>query len=129
MTGRELLERALSSKRLSGYILHDAQHMRGYMRYLDAEGLQLCNDYIRMVERNSADLAQIWREAVHLVELWPDDTERELLRLRYLEGMKWEQISDELHYSVGSCHRIHRAALARLSEQNWTQIGHKKDSP
>lgn len=43
-----------------------------------------------------------------------DDRLRELLRLRYIEGMTWEQISVLLHYSYMQVCRLHGKALDQL---------------
>lgn len=37
--------------------------------------------------------------------------ERELLRLRYIDGMTWEKIADRLGFDVRHIHRIHGRAL------------------
>lgn len=46
-----------------------------------------------------------------------DATERRLLRLRYLDGMNWEEISDTLCYSLRQTHRLHARALDNLHFQ------------
>lgn len=43
--------------------------------------------------------------------------ERIVLRMRYIKGMRWEDICTEAHYSWRQVHRIHGAALARLSAE------------
>lgn len=40
-----------------------------------------------------------------------DATERTLLRLRYICGHTWEKIMEEMDYSWGQVHNIHRKAL------------------
>ena len=44
-----------------------------------------------------------------------DPVERRLLRLRYIDGLKWEIICTRLHYSWKSTHRIHARALAKIN--------------
>lgn len=41
--------------------------------------------------------------------------ERRLLRMRYIEGMKWERICVNLHYSWKQIHRKHIQALLKIS--------------
>lgn len=43
--------------------------------------------------------------------------ERIVLRMRYIKGMRWEEICTVTHYSWRQVHRIHGAALARLSAE------------
>ena len=41
-------------------------------------------------------------------------TERRLMRLRYIEGLSWQSVSQRIHYSWQQTHRIHKNALAKL---------------
>lgn len=43
-----------------------------------------------------------------------DENEAEVLRLRYIKGMKWEEIALEMEYSWQHVHRIHGNALGNL---------------
>lgn len=44
-----------------------------------------------------------------------DDTERMLLRLRYIEFMKWEDICQKMMYSRQQVYRIHNKAIKNLN--------------
>ena len=44
-----------------------------------------------------------------------DDDEREVLRLRYIRGLKWEEVAVEMNYSWRRTHDIHSNALKHLS--------------
>ena len=46
-----------------------------------------------------------------------DPTERRLLRYRYIDGLKWEEVCVSMGYSWRQVHRTHSAALRRLREQ------------
>lgn len=43
-----------------------------------------------------------------------DPNERTLLRLRYIAGMKWENICVEMNYAWAQIHRIHADALIHI---------------
>lgn len=43
-----------------------------------------------------------------------DENEQEVLRLRYIKGMKWEEVSVEIGCSWQHTHRIHASALKNL---------------
>ncbi len=43
-----------------------------------------------------------------------DPTERELIRLRYVDGAEWAEISEILHYEWAQTHRIHARALKKI---------------
>ena len=59
------------------------------------------------------DLRMEIREAISLIE----DAKRILvLRYRYIDFMKWEDIAEKMDYSLKSIHRIHLAALDDVAE-------------
>ena len=41
-------------------------------------------------------------------------TERELIRLRYVDGAEWAEIGEALHYEWAQTHRIHARALNKI---------------
>ena len=55
------------------------------------------------------------REQVEtVINRLPDPRERTVLRCRYLLGMGWEEMGDELYCSASTLHRWHSAALKHL---------------
>lgn len=44
-------------------------------------------------------------------------TERNLMRLRYIEGLSWQAVCQRIHYSWQQTHRIHKNALLKLKDQ------------
>lgn len=51
------------------------------------------------------------REIVGKIEEMQDETEKLLLRYRYIRGLKWEDIALKMDYSWKQVHRIHAKAL------------------
>lgn len=47
-----------------------------------------------------------------------DVVERALLRYRYIKGYTWEQISEELGYSIAQVYRIHKRAFKNFNKIN-----------
>lgn len=43
-------------------------------------------------------------------------TERELIRLRYVDGAEWAEIGEVLHYEWAQTHRIHARALDKIKD-------------
>ena len=43
-----------------------------------------------------------------------DPTERELMRLRYIDGAEWIEVAETIHYEWTQTHRIHARALKKL---------------
>ena len=97
----------------------------GGMRYDNAphergEPLSRQQRYIEALEKLSAEYEQTaaeWAEQSAEVEravrqLPP--TLGELIRLRYIDGKKWEDINDEMHISSTTSKRLHHNALKRL---------------
>ena len=42
--------------------------------------------------------------------------ERELIRLRYIDGLEWIDVAAEIHYEWTQTHRIHARALKMIKE-------------
>ncbi len=42
--------------------------------------------------------------------------ERHLMRLRYIRGMRWEEICVELNYAWAQAHRCHAGALRKIKD-------------
>lgn len=43
---------------------------------------------------------------------------RTLMRLRYMDGLRWEEVCTQMSYSWQQVHRFHRRALAKLREES-----------
>lgn len=41
-------------------------------------------------------------------------TERELMRLRYIDGVDWTEVAATIHYEWAQTHRVHARALAKI---------------
>ncbi len=59
-------------------------------------------------------LAETMAEIEKAVERLADGNAKQLLRLRYIEGKKWCDISEEMCYSEQHLHRIHKKALGQI---------------
>lgn len=45
-----------------------------------------------------------------------DPTERELVRLRYIDGLDWHKVATRISYSWQQTHRIHARVLQKLEK-------------
>ena len=97
------------------------QHMNGMpsapskenaMELMVAQHLQLQEKYREKVEELAVELIEI--EAA-IEKLKP--TARMVLRYRYLDGLKWEEVCVRMNYSWMQIHRIHARALNQLREE------------
>ena len=97
----------------------------GGMRYDNTphergEPLSRQQRYIEALEKLSAEYEQTaaewaeWSAEVERAVRQLPPTQGELIRLRYVDGKKWEDINDEMHNSSTTSKRLHRSALKRL---------------
>lgn len=77
--------------------------LSGYAGKLD----ELDRELHDLMEQKIAVRLEISRK----IEAMPDETESLLLRLRYIQGMKWEKVATEMEHSWQHIHRIHARAL------------------
>lgn len=57
---------------------------------------------------------RIRREITQRIEAMQDETEKTVLRLRYIHWLRWEQIADRMGYSIRNITKIHGKALAHF---------------
>lgn len=54
---------------------------------------------------------RIRKEITDKIDAMSDETESLLLRLRYIHGLKWEEVAAKMDYSWRAVHKIHSKAL------------------
>lgn len=57
---------------------------------------------------------RIRREITRKIESMRDETEKTVLRLRYIQWLRWEQIAERMGYSLRNITKIHGKALAHF---------------
>lgn len=67
-------------------------------------------EYLKKYDLALCELYKIER----CIEGLEDETERRLMRKRYIQGMQWEDICVDLHYEWAQIHRIHARVLKRI---------------
>ena len=74
--------------------------------------------HIELQERYRAKLAELAAEqlAIELAIEPLDATYRMLLRYRYIDGLKWEEVCVQMNYSWRQTHYLHGRALQQLRE-------------
>ena len=75
--------------------------------------------HIELQEKYRAKLAALAAEqlAIETSIERLEPTTRMLLRYRYLDGLKWEEVCVRLNYSWRQTHRLHGEALRQLKEE------------
>ncbi len=63
---------------------------------------------------NAKEFLQSSEQAEDVIAQVRDDTLRTVLTKHYAGGQTWEQVAEELNYSVRGVYRLHRKALAAV---------------
>jgi DNA-directed RNA polymerase specialized sigma subunit len=79
---------------------------------------ELIIHHIELQDRYRAKLEELAAEQLAIEEAIEslDPTARMLLRYRYIDGLKWEEVCYRLNYSWRQTHRLHGEALQKLRE-------------
>ena len=96
-------------QRLSG--MPSAPSKENALELMVARHLELQDKYEAKVAEMTAEMLSI-EEAIETL----DPTSRMLLRYRYMDGLKWEEVCVRMNYSWMQIHRIHANALNQLKE-------------
>ena len=85
---------------------------------------RLADDIIRMIDlkdRISTERAEYFekkQEIVNQIYLLEDSRYIDILVKRYVEFKRWEDIADEMHYSMDRVFQLHREALQLITVPN-----------
>jgi len=60
-----------------------------------------------------AHIAFVWAYLVHL----DTQAQRDVIKLRYIEGMRWEKVALEMKYSEDHIYTLHRQAITVIGEK------------
>ncbi|MDO4301559.1 MAG: hypothetical protein Q4D26_09250 [Clostridia bacterium] len=81
---------------------------------LVARADKIRRDYLHKYDAALCELYKIER----CIESLDDETERRLMRKRYIQGLHWEDICVEMNYSWKQIHRIHSKILSIISKDD-----------
>lgn len=79
---------------------------------LVAKADKLRSEYLRKYDLAFCELYKIER----CIESLEDETERLMMRKRYIQGLHWEDICIDLNYCWQHIHKIHAKILKKISE-------------
>lgn len=112
------LEREIASKREERKVyektLQDLGDEQGSRELKEAvqELKELCHE----IDAYTTEALRAKVETSRLIDKVEDGTERELLRLRYIHHHTWEEIAEEMHYTLRHTYRLREKALASYSK-------------
>ena len=72
-------------------------------------------DLEREVDQEIDQLQELKKKVEAAIEQVPDARAREILRLRYINGKRWEEIAVELNFNYRWVLRLHSEALKKLA--------------
>ena len=61
------------------------------------------------------DIVRRYEQISEAIELLEDATEKQVLRLRYLQGYEWRKVADAIGYAERQTYKIHGEALAHFN--------------
>lgn len=111
---REELETALYSPRAQ--VLDGMPHSGPGVSYVREERMESKAEVLAMYKAKEAELQDALLDIEFAIAML-DPRERQLVRLHYIDGLKWEQVCLEMDYSWRQVHRIHSSALNKLKEE------------
>lgn len=126
---KEFLKRYQKAVRREQDILDEIQRLRA-----DKMFPSVCNDgmprgssqtdlsdYMAEIDAAIEDLKKerlkkikIYREIEMRIRCMKDEDEQEVLRMRYIKGMKWEDIAEKMNYSYSGTLKLHGRALTDI---------------
>lgn len=106
-------------------------HLKPVNVQTSSSGDTLLNSVIRVVEGTELLNAEMRRcekaleEVLDAIRSVPDETQRAVLTMRYVEGLGWADIQEEIHYERTQTLVIHGRALNAVNQ--WLKLRTKTD--
>ena len=66
------------------------------------------------LQKESIKMMETMEQVESAIQTVPDETLRLLLKLRYINGYKFEDVAKKMHYSYRNVTRLHRKALSQV---------------
>jgi len=79
-----------------------------------SEGISLISDAEQHAQKLAREWVDLRNQIDQVITSLPNETQRSILRLRFCDGLPWQQIADKMCYDVRSCTRIAKSALETL---------------
>ena len=78
-------------------------HLSDYAAILDEQ--------IEFLKEERLERVRCYQKIERQIRQMENEDEQEVLRLRYIKGLKWEEVALKMNYSWKQVHRIHSSAL------------------
>lgn len=71
----------------------------------------ILNEQIDLLKEERLEKVRCYQKIERQISRMENEDEQEVLRLRYIKGLKWEEVALKMNYSWKQVHRIHSSAL------------------
>lgn len=109
---QEEIDQLRMDKMFPGMIQNGMPHGSSYGD-LSAYAVQL-DELMAELKAQMEQRIRLRKEITQKIEEMPDETEKTVLRLRYIRWLQWEQIAERMGYGWTQVHRIHGRALTNF---------------
>lgn len=76
-----------------------------------SEYVAILDKQIELLKEERLEKARCSQKIERQIRQMEDEKEQEVLRLKYIRGMEWEEVAIEMGYTWRHTHRIHSSAL------------------
>lgn len=97
----------LTKERVNSSPRHEAPFVNAVSKLVDLE---------KATDSKMAELLDLRAEIRETISLVDDTKQILVLRYRYIDFMRWEDIADKMEYSLKSIYRFHSAALDSVAD-------------
>lgn len=73
--------------------------------------IAILDEQIELLKAERLEKARCYKKIEDRIRMMHNEDEQTVLRLRYIQGQKWEDVAAEVGYSWKQIHRIHSVAL------------------
>lgn len=74
----------------------------------------ILDEQIEFLKEERLERVRCYQKIERQIRQMENEDEQEVLRLRYILGMKWEEVAVKMGYSWKQTHRIHSSALKKF---------------
>lgn len=74
----------------------------------------ILDEQIELLKEERLEKVRCYQKIERQIRQMENEDEQEVLRLRYIKGLKWEEVAVKMDYSWRQIHRIHSSALISL---------------
>lgn len=76
--------------------------------------IAILDEQIELLKVERLEKARCYQKIEKQIKQMENEDEQEVLRLRYITGLKWEEVAARMSYSWKHIHRIHSSALCNF---------------